>query len=111
MTTSHLETAFLHWWALLAPDLPAPEVEYRFHPTRRWRLDAAWPAQKIACELDGGAYSQGRHTRGAGFEGDCEKLNAAAVMGWRVVRFTGGMLTNDPAGCVATVRQLLEEVE
>ena len=108
MTASPLETAFLHWWGLLAPDLPAPVAEYRFHPTRRWRFDYAWPAPvMVAVELDGGAYSNGRHTRGAGYEADAEKLNAAAVMGWRVLRFTGGMLTNDPAACVAVVRELL----
>jgi very-short-patch-repair endonuclease len=64
------------------------EFEYRFHPARRWRFDAAFPARKVAIELDGGVFAAGRHTRGAGFIKDCEKINEAQVLGWRVFRFT-----------------------
>ncbi|WP_139121780.1 PDDEXK family nuclease [Piscirickettsia litoralis] len=64
------------------------EQEYRFHPKRRWRFDFAMPVYKLAVEVEGGAYSQGRHTRGKGFEADCEKYNAAAELGWRVLRYT-----------------------
>jgi hypothetical protein len=42
------------------------EFEHRFHPVRRWRFDAAFPARKVAVELDGGIFAAGRHTRGAG---------------------------------------------
>jgi hypothetical protein len=59
---------------------------------RRWRFDIAWPDQKIALEVEGGAYTQGRHTRGKGFEEDCRKYNAAALDGWLVFRMTPGML-------------------
>ena len=68
--------------------LPTPEREYRFHPLRRWRFDFAWPLLKIAAEVDGGIYSRGRHVRGAGFERDAEKGNAAVLAGWRVLHFT-----------------------
>lgn len=68
----------------LSPDACA---EYRFHPTRKWRADFAIPSAKLLIEIDGGAWSGGRHTRGAGFIGDCEKLNAAACMGYRVLRY------------------------
>lgn len=77
---------------LAAAGLPAPEREYRFHRVRQWRFDFAWPDRQVAVEVDGGAYSGGRHTRGAGFERDLEKMNAAALAGWRVVRVTGGMV-------------------
>lgn len=66
--------------------LPAPVREHRFHPVRRWRFDYAWPAEKVALEVDGGVWTGGRHTRGAGFIKDMEKLNEAVVAGWRVVR-------------------------
>ena len=66
--------------------LPAPVREHRFHPVRRWRFDYAWPEQMVALEVDGGVWTGGRHTRGAGFLSDMEKLNAATVAGWRVVR-------------------------
>lgn len=73
---------------LTFPGLPAPVPEYRFHPTRKWRYDYAWPDHRIALEIDGGIWTGGRHTRGAGYLGDMEKLNAAALLGWRVFRCT-----------------------
>lgn len=66
-----------------------PEREYRFHPTRRWRFDFAWPAHMLAIEVEGGVWTGGRHTSGAGFIDDAEKYNAATLAGWRVLRFTG----------------------
>jgi hypothetical protein len=67
--------------------MPEPVREYEFHPDRKWRFDFAWPDRKVAAECEGATWSRGRHTRGAGFQADCEKYNAAAVMGWRVLRF------------------------
>lgn len=60
--------------------------EFQFHPTRRWRFDYAIPSHKIALEVEGGVFSKGRHTRGAGYIGDIEKYNEATRLGWRVVR-------------------------
>jgi very-short-patch-repair endonuclease len=71
-------------------DLPVPIAEYRFSEARRWRFDWAWPERKIAVEEDGGVWVQGRHTRGAGYLKDMEKLNAAAELGYRVFRFQTG---------------------
>ena len=68
--------------------------EHRFHPKRRWRFDFAWPERRLAVEVEGGTWSQGRHTRGQGFAADCEKYNAAALLGWRVLRFTKEMVEN-----------------
>lgn len=69
-----------------------PEREYRFHRDRKWRFDFAYPAIRLAIEVEGGIWSGGRHTRGSGFEADCEKYNEAAAAGWRVIRFTPGMI-------------------
>jgi very-short-patch-repair endonuclease len=66
--------------------LPAPVREHRFHPVRRWRFDYSWIEHKVALEVEGGVWTGGRHTRGAGFVGDMEKYNAAVLAGWRVVR-------------------------
>jgi very-short-patch-repair endonuclease len=68
-------------------NLPIPERETRFHPTRKWRFDLSWADRKVAVEIDGGVFVGGRHSRGAGYRNDCEKLNAAAAAGWRVFRF------------------------
>ena len=66
--------------------LPAPESEFRFHETRKWRFDYAWPEKKVALEVEGAVWTSGRHTRGSGFVKDMEKYNAAASLGWRVIR-------------------------
>lgn len=68
--------------------LPTAQREHRFHPQRKWRFDWAWPLVKVAVECEGGVWTQGRHTRGAGYIGDLEKYNAAALLGWTVLRFT-----------------------
>lgn len=68
--------------------LPEPQFEYQFDPARRWRADYAWPDLMVLAEYEGGVYQQGRHTRGAGFEGDCEKYSRAAILGFCVIRFT-----------------------
>jgi very-short-patch-repair endonuclease len=62
--------------------------EYRFHKSRKWRFDFAWPDCMVAVEVDGGIYSGGRHNRGEGFKKDAEKGNAALLDGWRVLHFT-----------------------
>jgi very-short-patch-repair endonuclease len=67
---------------------PAPQAEWRFHPTRRWRFDWAFPAVRFAVEVEGGGWIGGRHTRGAGFEKDLDKYAEALVLGWRVLRVT-----------------------
>ncbi|MDR3245012.1 MAG: hypothetical protein LBT50_01105 [Prevotellaceae bacterium] len=66
--------------------------EFLFHPTRKWRFDYALPAHKIALEVEGGAWTNGRHTRPQGFINDIEKYNAATLLGWRVFRVTPDLL-------------------
>jgi hypothetical protein len=94
--------------------IPAWETEWRFCD-RMWRFDYAWPVFKIAVEIEGGAHGRlividrgherrngadvairagtrirvgGRHQTGPGFEADIEKYNAAAILGWMVLRAT-----------------------
>ena len=81
-----------HWTDLLAFQMRAvglrPEREYYFARPRKWRADFAFPGDKLLIEFEGGVFVKGRHTRGAGFVADCEKYNAAAVLGFTVLRFT-----------------------
>jgi hypothetical protein len=66
--------------------LTAPSPEYQFVSDRKWRFDYAWPAYKVAVEVDGGILTGGRHTSSiSGRLRDIEKLNTAASMGWRVL--------------------------
>jgi very-short-patch-repair endonuclease len=87
-TVSDLEAQLLAH--LRAVGLPEPAREYRFHPVRRWRFDYAYPAEMLGIECEGGTWKggKGRHTSGRGFAGDCEKYSEAAILGWRVLRFT-----------------------
>ena len=73
---------------ILQKVLPGVTTEHRFHDTRHWRFDYAWLEQKVALEVEGGVYTNGRHTRGAGFIADMEKYNAATLLGWQVYRCT-----------------------
>lgn len=89
--------------------VPEPIREHRFAKEamgRQWRFDLCWPDAMLAVEVDGGAYSGGRHTRGAGFEGDCDKGNAAVELGWRVLHFTGKHIRSGEA--LATIERVLK---
>lgn len=79
------ETFALH---LRAAGIEGFEREHRFAPPRRWKFDFANPALMVALEVEGGTWARSRHTSGKGYAGDCEKYSTAAVMGWRVLRFT-----------------------
>lgn len=92
---------------LRAAGLPPPLREYRFAPPRRWRFDCAWPAQRIALEIEGGTWTGGRHVRGRGYEGDCVKYSEAALRGWRVLRVTTAMLRDGRA--LALLERALRE--
>lgn len=70
------------------PSLPEPVEEFKFHPTRRWRIDLCWPDQKLALEIEGGIWSNGRHVRPTGFLGDLEKYNRLAILGYSLLRAT-----------------------
>jgi very-short-patch-repair endonuclease len=100
---SHLEDLLFNHIQLTG--LPSPAREYRFHPSRRWRFDFAWPIYKVAVEVDGGIYSCGRHVRGTGFERDAEKGNEAVLQGWRVLHFTRRQIKSGTA--IKTIETLM----
>ncbi len=79
--------------------IPEPKIEHKFHPTRKWRFDFSWEAfqmsvpgctsnvyvPRVALEVQGGLFIQGRHNHGASLRKEHEKLNEAARLGWRVL--------------------------
>lgn len=78
-------------------NLPEPKREFRFDEERRWRFDFSYPEHKIAVECEGATWINGRHTRGSGYEKDLEKYNAAALLGWLVLRFTRAQIQHGVA--------------
>lgn len=96
---SKLESKFaLLWRALNGPPLVR---EHAFHPLRKWRFDFAHLESKTAIEIEGGVWSGGRHTRGTGYIKDCEKYNAATLLGWRVFRLPGPLIDQPNVSAIA----------
>ncbi len=77
-----------------AHGIPEPVAEFIFSLPRKWRFDWAWPKHGLALEVEGGIWTGGRHNRGAGFLGDIEKYNRAAILGWKVLRCTPAQLNS-----------------
>lgn len=92
------ENAFLFLWkALNGPELVR---EHQFNLDRKWRFDFAHLETCVAIEIEGGTWSGGRHTRGAGYSKDCEKYNTATELGWEVFRLTSDMVTTKNANMI-----------
>ena len=109
MKRSTLEHYFeISMLPLFDPEFNAPKREFMFVKGRRWRFDYAWPEQRVAVELEGGIWGNGRHTRGSGFLEDCNKYNTAVLNGWRVLRFTINHLEDDPIQVVNIIQELLQ---
>jgi len=105
---SSLERTFQFYCRALK--LPDPVTGLRFAKEamgRKWEFDFAWPEHKVAVECEGGTWSGGRHTRGAGYAGDCEKYNAASLLGWTLIRTTTDMLNSNPQAVIGQVKQAL----
>lgn len=80
--------------------MPLPLREHRFHPTRKWRFDFAWPGIKLAVEVEGSVHRiKGR------FHADPEKHNAAVLLGWRLLRFTRQQIHSHQA--IETIAQAM----
>ena len=89
-------------------DVNTFQFEHRFHGRRKWRFDVAiWSGstpeeectapgwrRRVAIEIDGGAWSGGRHVRGKGFIEDMSKRNEAQLLGWTVLHFTPQQILN-----------------
>ncbi len=99
------------WIQIHAARLPVPLTEYAFAKAegRRYRFDFCWVEQKVAAECEGGTWVKGAHSRGKHFESDAEKYNLAALLGYRVLRFTTDMVADGRA--LATIERALKESE
>lgn len=105
--SDHRDT-LLFYWRLFGCQAFEPVTELKFAPGRRFRFDVAFPDQRVAVEAEGGVWTRGRHTRGKGYTRDCEKYNLASELGWTVLRYTSGMLEDDPQACIGQIVRVLE---
>jgi very-short-patch-repair endonuclease len=82
------------WRLFIRSGLPKPR---RQHPVeidgRRYRLDFAWPAFRVAVEADGFA----THGRRRPFHADRRRMAKFAGAGWRVVPVTWEDVTSRPS--------------
>jgi len=69
-------------------------------PVGRYRVDFAFPEQRIAIEIDGFAF----HSDHAAFQNDRVRQNWLALQGWQVLRFTWLDLTQQPQRVLAEIR-------
>ena len=90
---------------LMANKIPYSR-EFMFHDTRKWRFDfvvldgfkinlqdkieikKSAQKHKLAIEIEGGIFVNGRHNRPSGYVNDMLKYNEAVINGWRVLRYT-----------------------
>lgn len=81
-------------------DLPAPS----FNTTLLgYEVDALWPAQRLAAELD----SREFHRHRAAFERDRARDTALQAAGYRTIRITDRRISRDPTKLLAQLRALL----
>lgn len=90
---SHLEQELA--FQLRAKRIPY-EREVTVVPGRRFRVDFLLPG-RVAVEVEGGNWSRGRHTRGAGFESLCEKHNEHELEGVLLLHVTGDQIRDGQA--------------
>lgn len=76
---------------------------YTNHPVDRYKVDVAFPAQRVAIEVDGWAF----HSDAEVFVKDRNRQNKIALLGWSVLRFTWLDLTQYPERVIAEIRRAL----
>jgi very-short-patch-repair endonuclease len=84
------------------------EREYHFNPARRWRSDFCIPEYKILIEIMGSTWTAGKHTRGAGYRNDCEKMISAQCLGYDILYYTSDMIRDNPGRVLDDVKNLIE---
>lgn len=131
---SELERAFDTQLLALGRDLREPIPDYKFLSDRGWKIDRAWPPERVGIELHGGGHGYpvvchncgvrvrartakgpGREVRIGGFHArhdrflsDIDKLNHAQLNGWTILTFTTDNVIGDPWAMVETIRTALQ---
>ena len=91
---SKLEDKFLVLFTEAAPDISILRWQ-KVIKGRRFEFDFCLPDHRILVEIQGGTYNGGRHTRGYGYDADCEKSRLAQFDNWDVIAYTGRQITKE----------------
>jgi very-short-patch-repair endonuclease len=85
---------------IAAYQLPPPVLQHQPHPSRKWRLDFAWPKEGVCVEVHGAVHRiRERH------HADAERELWLVAAGWRVLRVTPAQVASGLA--IDAIRWLL----
>ena len=99
VTESPYEREFLYLMESLP--VPPPEAQYEVRAGDRFvaRIDAAWPDERVAVEIDGHRFHATRTQRAS----DARRQNELELLGWKVLRFTTDQVHAEPILVAQTV--------
>ena len=95
-----MATFTLSPWLLKAAKITGWRANY---PLAGYRIDVAFPRQKVAIEVDGFA----SHSSPEDFYNDRKRQNAIALLGWQVLRFTWWDLIEYPERVIAEIKSAI----
>jgi Protein of unknown function (DUF559) len=85
--------------------LPRPVLQHEVvHEGRTYRIDLAYPAERVAIEYDGA-----QHAELEVWESDHRRQNDVVLSGWTVLRYTRRMYLHEPERIVREVRHALAQ--
>ncbi|MCA1824293.1 MAG: endonuclease domain-containing protein [Frankia sp.] len=100
---SELERRFLQIVREAGLATPSRQHPLQLHGRRMW-LDLAYPALRIAIEIDGRAY----HLMSEDWADDLDRQNLIALDGWLILRFTARAIRSQPDVVAASVARAIE---
>ncbi len=85
--------------------LPQPVAQFRVEVgAKRYRIDFAYPVQRVAIEGDGFEFHSDQLT----FEEDRSRQNELVLSGWRILRFTWRQICTQPDHVADQIRAALD---
>lgn len=85
--------------------------QFAFNKPRKHLADIAFVELGVLIEVEGGLWVYGRHNRPQGFMDDCEKYNAAAIKGYRLIRIPTPWIDKKPDYVIQVIKDALESAE
>lgn len=100
---SPIEKMFIEQWRVVYGNGIHPQYNV---PGFRYRVDFAFPSDKVAVELDGYEY----HNSKEQFTNDRKRQREMELAGWRFIRFSGSEVYRDADACVRQAYEFWQSV-